>query len=58
MTNIRVSPGGIGYVRPTATKAIPGQPEVAKAARRRLWLRRESNTGRPVPLSSSEKQTK
>lgn len=58
MTSIHVSPGGIGYVRPTVTKTIPGQPDASKSARRRSWLRRDVNTGRYTLPAATEPRGK
>ncbi|MCP1415445.1 hypothetical protein [Paenarthrobacter sp. A20] len=35
---VEVTPGGVGFIRTTAKKAIPDAPLALKTARRRSWL--------------------
>ena len=44
--HVEVSPGGIGFVRTSARKSIPGEPATAQTARRRTWLSGRSDAKR------------
>lgn len=37
-SHVEVSPSGIGFVRTSARKSIPGAPAAAQGARRRSWI--------------------
>ena len=41
-SHVEVSPGGIGFVRTTAQKSIPGEPAAVKNALRQSWLADET----------------
>ena len=42
-THVETSPGGIGFIRTTAKKPIPGEPDASRNARRKPWLTDANN---------------
>lgn len=45
---METSPGGIGFIRTTAQKPIPGEPNASRAARRRSWLTGQSKVDHDI----------
>lgn len=40
MSQIEISPGGVGFIRTNADKQIPGEPAAVRDAPRRGWFRK------------------
>ncbi|MBN9193789.1 hypothetical protein [Microbacterium sp.] len=47
-SHVETSPGGIGFIRTTAQKPIPGEPNASRAARRRSWLTGQSKVDHDI----------
>ncbi|RDV46317.1 hypothetical protein DOE76_04035 [Leifsonia sp. ku-ls] len=50
-SHVEVSPNGVGFLRVSARKSIPGEPIAAKNARLRSWISGRAET-KPVDASS------